>query len=446
MLILLALLAVGYSLIVAFNSTSSTVYSYAYSEEEYRWQIEENEKYVDEVDKYGKPTDRAQTAQMQVDYYRFLLDHEIFQYDWRTDLVSEMFYEAKPSGDTARFEKLKSMVENDDVVAYFTDMKAKYEATYASDPAAMAILVWKPDYCIANDVYPSDVDWRYEKVNTVTNSRYQVLIKERQLASGDKSVEETLEKARNEAAIAMYQIEHNMEVNPADSLQISLMEGNAGESGFWNAFVCSKDLITVIGLFVIVIAGSIVSNEFSQGTIKFLLINPVKRWKLLMSKYATVMMIAVLMFCILFACSFVSSLIFGGASEAFLPAIEAEGGVVKTFSPYLALIGQYLLAGVGVVVMATLGFAISSLARSSAPAIGISLFAFLGGSLLVSLLSALDFDWARYLLFSNLNFSSIVNGTSLFAHQSIVTAIIVVVLHMVVFLLTAWDAFCRREV
>lgn len=448
MMILLAVLAVGYSMIIAFESTSSVDYWYAYSEEEYRWQIEENETGAQEVDKHGNPTEYAKQCQLNVEYYQFLLDHEMFAYDWRMDLVSEMFYVARSNGDTARFEELKAIVEGNDTVAYFNDMRAQYEREYAADPEALAILVWKPDYCIAHDIYPSDTDWRYERVTTVTNDRYVVLMKERQLAEGKESEDDlaALEKARNRAAIAMYQLENDIEVNPADSLQTSILTGNAGDSGFWNAFVCSKDLVSVIGLFVIVIAGSIVSNEYSQGTIKFLLINPVKRWKILMSKYATAMLIGALMLAILLVCSFVSSLIFGGASEAFLPAIKAEGGVVKTFSPYLSLLGAYLLAAVEVVVMATLAFAISALLRSSAPAIGISLFAYLGGTLLVTLLKELGFDWARYLLFANLNFSSIVNGTSSFAHQSIVTAIVVVVLHMVVFLLTAWDAFCRKEV
>ena len=447
MLILLAVLAVGYSLIVSFSSDATVDYWYAYSEEEYRWQIEENERFVDEVDENGDPTEFALACRLNIEYYQYLLDHEMFFNDWRTDLVYEMFYSAKASGDTARFEHLKAIVENEDITAYFNDMKAGYERDYANDPEALAILIWKPEYCIANGVYPSsDKDWRYEKVNTVANDRYVVLMKERQKAAGEKYDEETLEAARNRAAIAMYQLENDIAVNPADSLQISILMGKAGESGFWNAFACSKDLISVIGLFVIVIAGSIVSNEFSQGTIKFLLINPVKRWKILMSKYATVMIIGVLMLAILFVFSFVSALIFGGASEALLPAIEAEGGVVHTYSPYLSVLGGYLLSAVEVVVMATLAFAISALVRSSAPAIGISLFAYLGGTLLVTMLQAFGFDWARYLLFANLDFSAIVNGTSMFAHQSIVAAVVIVVLHMVVFLLSAWDAFVRREV
>jgi len=446
MMILLAVLAVGYAALVAISGTLSVYIDYNYTEEEYRWQIEQSERFVNEVDENGDPTDFALEHRRNIEYYQFLLDHELFGQDWRTNLVYEMYFSAKPSGDTARFEKYKAIVENEDTVAYFEDMKATMEQEYADDAEALAILVWKPDYCIANEVYPSARDWRYELVNTVTNDRYSVLTKERAAAEGESVDAASIEKARNRAAVALYQLEHDIPCNPADSLGAGILSGRMGKSGFWNALAGSKDLISVIGLFVIVLAGSIVSNEFSQGTIKFLLINPVKRWKILMSKYATVLLTGLMMMGILLVGAFLGSLAFGGAEDAFKPAIEAAGGVVRTYSPYLSLLVSYLLAAVEVVVMATLAFAISSLARSSAPAIGISLFAYLGGSLFVSILQVLGFDWARYLLFANLDFSAIVDGTSAFAHQSIVTAVVIVVLHMAVFLLTAWDAFVRREV
>ena len=166
-----------------------------------------------------------------------------------------------------------------------------------------------------------------------------------------------------------------------------------------------------------------------------------------MAKYATVMLIGVGLTLILFVSSFVGSLAFcGAASEAFLPSITAESGVIVTRSPYLQIIARYLLSGVEVIVMGTLAFAISSLARSAALSIGVSLFAYLGGSLLITLLQAFGLDWARYLLFANLDFAAIANGTSAFAHHSLPFAIVIVVLHMVVFLWTALDGFVRREV
>ena len=49
---------------------------------------------------------------------------------------------------------------------------------------------------------------------------------------------------------------------------------------------------TIICILFLIVAGTIVSNEFSQGTIKFLLINPVKRQKIFWGKYATIIILA----------------------------------------------------------------------------------------------------------------------------------------------------------
>ena len=109
--------------------------------------------------------------------------------------------------------------------------------------------------------------------------------------------------------------------------------------------------------------------------------------------------------------------------------------------------GQYLLGSVNRIVMATLAFAISSLIRSSALAIGVSLFAMLAGSGAVLFLKeALNIDWARYIVFANTDLNAILSGTTPFVNQTIGFALGVIAVYMVVFLLTAWDGFVRREV
>lgn len=50
-----------------------------------------------------------------------------------------------------------------------------------------------------------------------------------------------------------------------------------------NAFLSLKRCINatiIIALILIILAGTTVSSEFSNGTIKFLLITPVKRYKI----------------------------------------------------------------------------------------------------------------------------------------------------------------------
>lgn len=148
-----------------------------------------------------------------------------------------------------------------------------------------------------------------------------------------------------------------------------------------------------------------------------------------------------------FVLNFVFGLIASGTEQAFLPMIDIVDGAIKTSSPYLKMFGMYLLAGVEILVMSTIAFTISSLLRSSAVSVAFGLGSYLGGSLLVTLLyEGFELDFVRYFIFANLDFSTILTGEGMIVNQSLSSAIVIVVVHMFVFLLTAYDGFVRREV
>jgi len=265
--------------------------------------------------------------------------------------------------------------------------------------------------------------------------------------------EKTLEAAQNAAAVASYRLEHDISLNPADSFEQNEYEMyfsdvsvyTSAKSSFWNAAVGSVSLLALVGVFAIVLAGTTVSSEFSSGTVKFLLMSPVKRWKILFAKYATVIFISLGMAALVGTVS-LSVALFFGFGEAFLPAVYASGGEVYTLSPYLLLLRDYGFEMVEITVMLTMAFAISTLTRKSAMAIGVTVFASFMGSALSGFLQMFGIDAGRYLLFSNLDLGAIVNETALYPHQSLLEAITVIALHMLVFLLVAHDAFVRREV
>ena len=105
-----------------------------------------------------------------------------------------------------------------------------------------------------------------------------------------------------------------------------------------------------------------------------------------------------------------------------------------------------MLGSVEIVVMASLAFAISSVARSSALAIGVSVMAYFGGNTVMLILSQLNISWARYLIWANVDLSGIMEGSGMFMGQTLTSAFAVIAVHMVIFLMIAWDGFTRREV
>ncbi len=450
LLALVVVIAAGWSVLnvlLTATETETEIYYGSDFESFAKERIAWAEQFADEVDGDGELTDYALNYRAEADAFRYLLDMDSDFDDWLYTLgvAQEMFYYRR-RGNEAVYLRLKAVCDNRDVKGYYEyyrDMQIEVTPQYAAQYREIT------DWCIQNEVQPSGSDWRYSLAFQALDSAIAVAKQKQLQADGSAAFsEETLKEEENKYAILRYRMEHMLKFNPAANLLSEDEVYHTGGSGgaFWTALAGTTSLLTLVGLICIVIGGSIVSGEFSQGTVKFLLMNPVKRWKILMSKYAVTLLMGVLMSAVLLIGAALTALCMGGGGEMLLPMITAKDGAAVLSSPLLELLKQYALAGVKVVVMTTLAFALSSLLRSSAVATGVSLFAFLSGSILVTLLQEFGFDWARYLLFANMDFNAVLQGTTGFPNHSPLTAAVVIVLHMLVFILTAWDGFVRREV
>lgn len=204
-------------------------------------------------------------------------------------------------------------------------------------------------------------------------------------------------------------------------------------------------MIGVVSMIIIIFAGSSIANEFSTGTVKFLLINPVKRWKIFLSKYVTILSMSIMLVLAFFVTNTLCSGLFFGLSDIIAPYLYVSNGAVHSLPGLLFILWQYLLGSVNLVVMGTLAFAISSLLRNSAVAIGVSVFVMLAGSTIIAFMSALQLDWARFFIFANTDLNAIINGSSSFPNMTVGFSLSVIAVHMIIFFLTAWDGFMRRE-
>lgn len=169
---------------------------------------------------------------------------------------------------------------------------------------------------------------------------------------------------------------------------MSLYEMDLSEDqGFWQIFMMTPYLVMVAGMLCIIIAGGSVSGEFHQGTIKFLLINPVKRWKILMSKYFTVLTMGFGMIIAVFLFSIPIVGLMHGFDGISTPYLYFSDGQIQSVNSFIIAARTYLASAVQVVVMSTFAFAISSLIRSSALAIGASVFLMFAGATVTQILA-----------------------------------------------------------
>ncbi|WP_059170320.1 ABC transporter permease [Bacillus sp. FJAT-27445] len=202
-----------------------------------------------------------------------------------------------------------------------------------------------------------------------------------------------------------YYLDHN--INPSEP----------GAPTFMRMFI-ENSIDLFLPLMVMVIASDLVSSEHSQGTIKLLLTRPIKRWRVLLSKFITLCLAVSAIVAIMGVLSYlISGLVFGykGWGAPVLTGFSASGSNLDTSGVKLVSQGQYLLMEFGLVwfvaiVVGTLSFMLSVLIRSTAAGMGIMLAALISGAILSNMVSS--WESAKYFFMVNLRLTDYMNGTA----------------------------------
>ena len=478
-------ISIGTAVLYDFSTASDVGGKQEYLVEQWKTEIGELERFFAEdhyfEGKYADESLRGKQYRNRSMMLQYLVENEYSPYDWRYTggIIEDLFYcklqmEINFNYDyhKAEHDRLEQMIQNDEWQLYY---KEKAESQLAANlkmyPMAekeVEAAVWfEYNYRTENGFRPGDELWRDNLIQSVVSSKLSLAYLAQQEyernhpeyiapSTGDSEMDKpdlTLEEIeinraaiKDKLAVAAYRLENNVKADLGYVFgEESIVSGGEG-SRFWESFAVSSEYIIVVGVLVIVVAGLIVATEFSSGTIKFLLVSPVKRWKIVMSKYITVLSLSLMLTALLYLSSIVASLVVFGGYGFDDVIVRVEGGIVQGISPFLPVLRDYGWAFVEVVVVATMAFALSSIMRSTAVSIGVGLFAYLSGTAIVELFSTFGIDFGRYILFANLDLPAIIEGASVFPNQTLIGAIVNIVVHMAVFVLAAWDGFVRREI
>ncbi len=169
-------------------------------------------------------------------------------------------------------------------------------------------------------------------------------------------------------------------------------------------------------LMVMVIASDLVSSEHSQGSIKLLLTRPVRRWKVLLSKYITLIYAISLIVAMAGILSYlISGLVFGykGWGAPVLTGFNMTEAGLNTENVKLIEQWQFLFMDFGLVwfvalVIGTLSFMLSVLIRSTAAGMGVMLAALISGAILSNMVSS--WESAKYFFMVNLRLTNYISG------------------------------------
>ncbi|EKN69901.1 ABC transporter [Neobacillus bataviensis LMG 21833] len=236
---------------------------------------------------------------------------------------------------------------------------------------------------------------------------------------------------KKEIAINDYRIKH--QIPPKEKYTV------------WSFVKDSSQLIMLAGLFIIIVSAGIVASEFNWGTIKLLLIRPINRTKILLSKYLTVLLYALFMLAILFVFSTALGAILFGMPDKAVPYLNYYNGHVTEQNMVVHLLIYYGLSSIDTIMLVTMAFMISSVFRNSSLAIGLSLFLLFTGGQFTALLS-MKFDWAKYILFANTDLMQYFEGTPMVEGMTLTFSVIMLLLYFALFQFLAFYVFKKRDV
>ena len=238
----------------------------------------------------------------------------------------------------------------------------------------------------------------------------------------------TKKQVEKDLAIYEYRLEKDLEPMDPTGREQSILDSNV--------------MLSLVVLLSVIAAAGIVASEFSQGTIKMLLSRPVKRWKILTSKYLTILLFALALTMVSFVASLIAGYLFYDSSGGEI--LDYRNGAVVEVSYWGRVFLLYVLQFVGVIIYTTFAFTIGSVFRSSSLAIGLSIFLLFVGPPIVLFLS--KYEIAKYIIFTHTDLTGYITGNLYVPGMTWTLSLVVLTVYMLLFLVISFWSFTKRDV
>ncbi|MDM5247738.1 ABC transporter permease [Lysinibacillus sp. G4S2] len=265
-----------------------------------------------------------------------------------------------------------------------------------------------------------DISWQ--------ESEQQVINNNKDMLKGDDVSEADKKHIEEQIAISEYRLANDVPSQTEGSL--------ASFMSF------AGNMLTLVTLFTVIIAASIVSNEFSTGTIKMLLTRPMSRAKILTSKLLITFIFGLFLVVVnVVVSALVGLILFGGTTGVEL---EMVNGQIVEKAVWNDLAYHYLLSG-GDFVMSTLfAFLVGSVFRSSSLAIGLTMFLSFMGGMIVMFLSRYEF--VKYIWITHSNLTQYESGNLMVEGITMPFSLTILAIYAVIFLVISYTSFMKRDV
>lgn len=370
--------------------------------------------------------------------------HTILSYEYSDEVSEEEYNEAKKYYDDA-IQKMdaddwRSFV-NEDLEKKNNSLEEQYKLKETETNEQVLASIESTIYDL--EIQKQVDEWRLEKdisyapsfLNEALETYYgaQTALKDAQNGNYPQEIEQ-YNSLLEQANLNKYYIDNNL----------SLDSNN--REGFINLFSSYELFILIIG---IVIAGSIVSEEFNRGTIKLLLVKPYTRVKILLAKFIAVMIVLVMSIVFIAICQVIIGTLVFGFEGLTIPAIvyNFNTNTVETINifAYVALIGICKLPIY--VLLTTLAFTCSTLFTNTALAVSIPFLGYIAAPLLNQLAIAYKIKAITYFVTPNWDLSTyLFGGTPMFQGLTMPFSIAICAIYLAIMLILSCVVFKKRDI
>ena len=202
-------------------------------------------------------------------------------------------------------------------------------------------------------------------------------------------------------------------------------------------------------IMIIMLAGSIVSEEFNKGTVKLLLIKPYKRTVILASKFITCVIMLIVIIILVLLMQFIVGGVVQGFDQFGTPAVvyNHETNQLQEISIVSYLAMQALGKLPIYIALMTLAFALSTIFTNTALAITIALLGYMGAPFVTAIGLQFNLDWIRYFITPNWDFTQFFFG-NLPAYEGLtpIFSAIIVVIYMIIMLIPTFVIFKKKNI
>lgn len=349
------------------------------------------------------------------------------------------------------------VIKNNDFDKYYDIAKEKYNLLYQNGNITaeqkdifIQILDLDKKYGVSKNYKTDDTsgkqnllsDIKSAKQNLLNginiNTQKQLTLKERQ-------------QLNDKITIDLYKLDHNISEDVTTTKNFRSTYENIQE----------QIGIAAIFIFMIIVAGSTMSTEYSKGTIKSLVMVPCKRWKILLSKLLIYILYTIILTVLMSILTLIISKIFFGSFKVS-PYLYISNGEVVALGHVKYMLLRFLSYDIDIIMYVIFAIMLSVITKNTAASVAIPMFLYAGNTVIMTIINMNIFqEWIKFIPFNNMNLTNKVfklaesgnslgtlayNSNFLVSNLTIKFSLLVLLVYTVVMIVTMFDSFTKKDI